>query len=123
MPLFQMEMMIKQFWTSCFWLLLLATLWLSLIPVDQVPSAFNFWDKAQHAFGFMALAFTGLLGYPSRVRPVLLGLVVLGVGIEYAQYLTGWRQGDWADWLADCVGVAVGHLIWSVAKLKLKTRC
>ena len=105
---------------SCFWLLLLATLWLSLIPVDQVPSAFNFWDKAQHAFGFMALAFTGLLSYPSRVRHVLLGLVLLGVGIEFAQHLTGWRQGDWADWVADCVGLSIGNLIWNIAKLKNK---
>ncbi len=39
---------------------------------------------------------------------------MLGVGIEYAQHLTGWRQGDWADWLADCVGVAIASVIWKV---------
>jgi VanZ family protein len=98
----------------------LATHWLSLIPIDQVPSAFNFWDKAQHALGFAALALTGLLSYPNHLGRLLLGLVLLGVGIEYAQHLSGWRQGDLADWLADCVGVALGSLTWNVAQWKGK---
>lgn len=93
----------------------MVTVWLSLVPVDQVPSAFNFWDKAQHALGFAALAFTGLLSYPRHFRRLIPSLILLGLGIEYAQYLTGWRQGDWADWLADCVGLAIASLICKAA--------
>jgi VanZ family protein len=37
-------------------------------------------------------------------------LVLLGAGIELAQWLTGWRQGDWQDWIADCVGLVMGGL-------------
>lgn len=114
--------MIKSLWKAIFWLLLLGTLWLSLVPVEHIPSAFNFWDKAQHALGFAALALTGLLGYPRHNRRLVLGLIILGVGIEYAQHLTGWRQGDWADWLADCVGVAIGSALWTVMALKAKAR-
>lgn len=117
-PLFQMEMMIKLPWKSFFWALALGTLWLSLVPVDQIPSAFSFWDKAQHALGFAALAMTGLLAYPHRSRQLLLGLVLFGIGIEYAQHLTGWRHGDWADWLADCFGVLIGSAIWTITGLK-----
>jgi hypothetical protein len=47
MQSFLTAMKINRGWQSSFWLLVLVTLWLSLIPVDQVPKAFNFWDKAQ----------------------------------------------------------------------------
>ena len=53
----------------------------------------------------------GLLAYPSHARRVALGLMLLGIGIELAQALSGWRHGDWLDWLADCVGVALGVLV------------
>lgn len=95
-----------------FWLLLLLTLWLSLIPADQVPSQLHFWDKAQHALGFTGLAFLGLLAYPGRIRQLMLGLMLLGAGIECAQALSGWRQGDWADWVADCIGLLIGYVAW-----------
>jgi len=31
--------------------------------------------------------------------------VALGGAIEVVQHLTGWRHGDWADWVADAVGI------------------
>lgn len=110
-------MTINLFWRWSFWLLTLLTLWLSLIPVDQVPTVLSFWDKAQHAFGFAVLAFLGLLGYPGRIRSLMFGLALLGVVIECAQWLTGWRFGDWQDWLADCVGCAFGLMAWRATNL------
>ena len=107
-------------WPWLFWTLLIATLWLSLIPSDQVPSAFHFWDKAQHALGFAGLAFFGLLSYPGRIKALLLGLILIGAGIEFAQWLTGWRQGDWVDWIADCVGLGIGSFIWYLASKLVK---
>jgi VanZ family protein len=103
------------YWRGSFWSLVLLTLWLSLVPVDQVPSALHFWDKAQHALGFSGLAFLGLMAYPGRIRVLMLGLVLLGAGIELAQWLTGWRQGDWQDWIADCVGLVMGYFAWRLA--------
>lgn len=102
----------KLFCKSSFWLLVLITLWLSLVPGDRVPSVFNFWDKAQHALGFAALAFLGLLGYPGRFASLMIGLALFGAGIECAQWVTGWRQGDWQDWVADCVGMVAGAVSW-----------
>lgn len=104
------------YWRGSFWSLVLLTLWLSLVPVDQVPSALHFWDKAQHALGFSGLAFLGLMAYPGRIRVLMLGLVLLGAGIELAQWLTGWRQGDWQDWVADCVGLVMGALAWRLMR-------
>jgi hypothetical protein len=45
---------------------------------------------------------------------------LLGIGIELAQALSGWRHGDWLDWLADCVGVALGVLVIQLWWSKLR---
>jgi len=108
------------FWKATFWMLVLATLWLSLIPVDQVPTVFSFWDKAQHALGFAVLGFLGLKTYPGQIGRLLLGLALFGIGIEVAQWLTGWRYGDWQDWIADCVGIMMGWLAWRLLRPPLR---
>ena len=103
-------------WQWSFWSLVLITLWLSLVPADQVPSAFHFWDKAQNSLGFAGLAFLGLMAYPGRIRVLMLYLALFGAGIEVAQWLTGWRQGDWQDWVADCVGLVMGAVAWRLIR-------
>lgn len=105
---------VQWFWKSSFWALVAATLWLSLVPVHHIPLAFSFWDKAQHALGFSGLAFLGLMAYPGRMARVLFGLMLLGAGIEVMQGWTGWRQGDWLDWVADCAGLVIGGACWRV---------
>lgn len=97
---------------ATFWVLVLTTLWLSLMPAERIPSTFHFWDKAQHALGFAALAIFGLMGYAQQGRLVVPGLVVFGIAIEVTQHLSGWRYGDWLDWLADCVGILFGMAAW-----------
>lgn len=92
-----------------FWALLLCVAVLSLLPTDYLPPPiFSLWDKAQHALAFTALAALGLQAYPRRRWQVLAGLLVFGGLIELAQAATGWRHGEWADWLADAVGLALG---------------
>jgi hypothetical protein len=95
---------------AAFWLVTLAVLVLTLIPAQQVQYLpFNFWDKAQHALAFGVLTGLGLWAWPLRHHRLKLiaGLVLLGGGIEVAQYLTGWRHGEWADWAADVLGVVL----------------
>lgn len=92
-----------------FWALLLCVAVLSLLPTNYLPPPiFSLWDKAQHALAFTALAALGLQAYPRRRWQVLAGLLVFGGLIELAQAATGWRHGEWADWLADAVGLALG---------------
>jgi len=112
---------LSAFWRWSFGALVLVTLWLSLIPADQVPSQLHFWDKAQHALGFAALGLLGLMAYPGRLRGVMISLMLLGAGIECAQWMTGWRQGDWQDWVADCVGLLLGYSVWRLGRLRFKT--
>lgn len=92
-----------------FWALLLCVAVLSLLPTNYLPPPiFSLWDKAQHALAFTALAALGLQAYPRRRWQVLAGLLVFGGLIELAQAATGWRHGEWTDWLADAVGLALG---------------
>ncbi len=95
-----------------FWLLLAAIVVLSLSPAAYLPpQAFSLWDKAQHALGFAALGLLGGLAYPARIRLLSVCLLAFGGAIELAQAATGWRHGDWADLLADGIGLVVGLLL------------
>lgn len=97
-----------------FWALALCVAVLSLMPVAYLPPpVFSLWDKAQHALAFAALAALGLLAYPRRPWRLAVGLLAFGGAIELAQAATGWRYGEWGDWLADAVGLVAGSaLAW-----------
>jgi VanZ family protein len=95
-----------------FWILCGVVVVLSLLPADQLPPAtLDVWDKAQHALGFALLTTAGLMAYPRPSARLAGGLLLLGAGIELAQSLTTWRQGDGWDWLADAIGIAIVMLI------------
>jgi len=86
---------------------------LSLLPVEHLPPvAFDWWDKAQHALAFLVLGELGLLAYSEKPGRIIICLLVYGASIELAQAASGWRYGDWQDWLADAVGVQVAYLVW-----------
>ncbi len=96
----------------CFWGAIGVVLFFSLLPAEHLPSiAFDIWDKTQHALGFVTLGVLGVWAYKQAPKPVLLGLIVYGAVIELLQSLTGWRNGDWLDWLADTIGVAMAYLL------------
>ncbi len=82
---------------------------LALLPAQQLHlPLLNWWDKAQHFLAFTVLALLGIWAYGSVQIRVLGSLVLYGALIEWAQYLSGWRSGDWRDFLADAAGVFVG---------------
>lgn len=107
-----------------FWLALVVVGVLSLMPVEDLPAqAMNVWDKAQHAAGFLGLCMLGLQAHPKKRVTVLCALLAYGVAIELAQAATGWRTGDFADWLADACGVGLGaaaHGLWSFRSVDAK---
>ena len=100
------------FWCSA---IVLATA--SLVPVDLLPpQSANIWDKGQHAFGFAWLALVGLLAYSRKPWPMLAGLLAYGGVIELLQAATGWRYGEWLDFLADGLGILIGAALWLVLR-------
>ncbi len=94
---------------------------LSLIPSTSVPQSVQFWDKAQHALGYVALAVTGCLAFPQRLMPVFIGLLAHGAVIEILQgTLTTTRFGDVSDWFADGTGVLAGFAFFRFVVPKAK---
>lgn len=100
--------------SALFWLYLLAILLLTLSPAPYLKplSAFTFWDKAEHCLAFALLAWLALLAWPARPLRLLLVLLAFGGAIELVQAATGWRSGEWADWLADGIGLVFAWLVW-----------
>lgn len=66
------------------------------------------WDKLQHAGAFAVMAITAILALPGRPAGAGLGLLAYGAFIELVQTFIPGRSGEWADLLADAVGVALG---------------
>ena len=82
---------------------------LFLITTVYLSSAlFDWWDKAQHVFAFFCLSSLGILAYQKAVVKVAIGLLLYGALIELLQWLTGWRLGEFADWVADGIGILIG---------------
>jgi len=93
---------------AAFWACAVAVLVLSLAPsAPELPT--TGWDKSNHFIGFCALALLGLLAYPQRPVLLLACLLLYGGLIEILQSFTTYRLAEWADWLADGVGVAIGY--------------
>ena len=67
-------------------------------------------DKLQHTLGFLVLWFVGIRAWPRHTFTLIVGLLVLGVGIEVAQSLTPLRLASPADVLADAFGIGLGAL-------------
>lgn len=82
----------------------------SLLPPTSLPPVHTGWDKADHALTWLALGLLGMQAWPQRKLRVLAGLVVFGGAVELLQGLTGWRQPEGADLLADVLGL-VGAVV------------
>ena len=92
--------------------LIAAVIVASLIP-DPLDTDIREGDKIAHllAYGSMMFWF-GMLGATSRARVAwAVALAALGVGLEYAQRMTGYRSFDVLDMVANTAGVGVGWLV------------
>ena len=94
-------------WRLAFALCLIAVLTLALLP-DPDPRLSTGWDKGNHLLAFAVLAFLGCWALHGRWLIVAIGLLSYGVLIEVLQSLTGYRYAEWADLLADGLGILVG---------------
>lgn len=105
-------------WRLAFAVCLLAVLTLALLP-DPDPRLSTGWDKGNHLLAFASLAFLGCMALSGRWQVVTAGLLGYGALIELLQGLSGHRFAEWADLLADGLGIALGLLAYVV----LRPRC
>lgn len=87
-----------------------STAWVSLLPPDDIPSAFAFSDWLMHGLGYGVL---GFLAVASGLRwPVaFISVTAFGVVLEMVQGILGYRSFEVTDMLADAVGAAVGAVL------------
>jgi VanZ family protein len=99
-------------WQVIGWLLIVAAVTLSLMPLPTLPSVSS-GDKIAHAavHAMLTLWFAGL--YPrSRYVWIALYMFALGVCIELAQAaMRLGRQGDVFDVIANSVGIGAGLVL------------
>ena len=110
-------------WQLLLWVLIGTVCYLALTPAP--PKALSLgWDKANHAAAFAALTLSGCFGFPGSRRvvlAVLIALLAFGGLIEILQAYVPGRDSDWADLLADAVGI-LGGLVLALYALRLSRR-
>ena len=99
----------RKVWLSLGWCLVLAVVYLSLTPKPPSTDMIDGGDKIGHF-----LAYATLMGWWSQLDTrhghLALRFVLLGLALEIAQSLSGYREGDVFDMAANTVGVGLGWL-------------
>jgi VanZ family protein len=112
--------MLRKSWMLISWSLVALVFYLSLMRNPPAPLSFNQADKLEHALAYatMMLSFCQLYGSKIARVGLFLAFVIMGVGIEFLQKMTDYRVFEYADMLANAVGVAIG---WGLAQTRLGT--
>ena len=115
-------------WAALWAAAILATILVCMVPADVLPSTPTGGDKLEHwlAFAALAAAAVQLFGTRRALLGSAVGLLALGIAIEFAQ--AAWtltRSGDPWDAAADALGIASGMatalLPWRDALLRFDT--
>ena len=99
-------------WQTLGWLMLTIVLVLSLMPHPpklDLPRLLQ-WDKAQHALAYATLTVWFQQCTCRRWQTPLL-LLGIGIAVEYLQRWSGYRDFEYADMLADALGIVGGLLV------------
>ena len=94
--------------------------YLSLIPAEELPKL-ELWDKLEHALAYAVVAVAAGVGWAGHRRAKALlgiGLMVLGVVLEFLQSFVPGRLTDPGDALANLTGILVGlGIVAAVARV------
>lgn len=96
-------------WTLLGWGLVAAIVVLSLVPLDSAPMP-GMSDKVQHGLAYFTVMYWFSQLHPHR-GTVALASVGLGLGLEWLQGLTPYRQPSGLDMVANSAGVLVAWLV------------
>jgi VanZ family protein len=101
-----------QLWLVLGWFWVALVIYLSLTPHPPEISMMS-GDKIGHmlAYLFLMLWFAQIYRSLGTRIQIAIGLVLLGVAIEFAQEQTGYRRFEVADMGADAIGVGIGLLL------------
>ncbi len=97
----------KKIWLAVGFLLVGLVVYASLMPNPPDLTHIEGGDKIEHVAAYFALTFWfGQIYARKRVRWAIgVVFIVLGVGMEYLQRMTGYRTFEYGDMAADTAGV------------------
>lgn len=98
-------------WQTIGWLMVIVVVVLTLMPKPPTPPVL-IWDKSQHLVSYALLMFWFAQAFLGRIKWIIF-FVGLGIVLEYLQGWSGYRQFDYADMLANGLGVLAGLLLAS----------
>jgi VanZ family protein len=105
-------------WRALFAILLIAVAGLAWSPSEYTPDL-GMSDKLHHVLAFVALGVAGACSvqhrWPSRAG-IAIGLWAFGGVIELVQTRIPGRSGEWADLVADSVGILLATLLMSALR-------
>lgn len=116
-----------RFWVGLWWLSIAALIVVCLVPLDGLPPLPDNSDKVEHLLGYFILAAAAVQLYRGRLLlQAAVGLVALGIAIEFAQGMTAYRSADAYDAMFNTIGVLLGMATaltpWRDLLLRLERR-
>lgn len=102
-------------WLTAGWLLVGLVVISTLCPRTPVIVEFQCADKFSHllAYAILMLWFANIYTQRRQQIRFILGLILLGICLEYLQNIGGYRQLQYSDMAANALGVILG---WGSAK-------
>jgi hypothetical protein len=104
---------VRRAWRAAGWVGIGLVVFLSLTPRPPEVDLGAYTDKWEHvtAYALLMWWFCQLRTSRSARAQTGLGLVALGIGLEFAQRMTGFRMFEISDMVAGTLGVALGWLL------------
>jgi VanZ family protein len=100
-------------WRALGWIMVVAIVAVTLAPPPEILRELDFNDKLGHfaTYSVVMLWFAQL--YASRQTKIWHGVffVALGIGLEFCQGALGYRSFEYADMVANTLGVGAGALL------------
>jgi VanZ family protein len=102
----------RALWLAIGWALVATVIFLSLTP-HPPQAGLPYEDKFEHilAYGTLMLWFAQLYREAGRRLWIGAAFVAMGVGLEFVQGFSGYRQFEYADMVANSLGVVAGFLL------------
>ena len=100
-------------WLGAWLGMLLATVFVCLVPMPEIAPRVDNFDKIEHLAGYALLMAYAVMLFATRraLGMAAAGLLALGGLIEALQSMTSWRSADAADLVANALGVALGMAV------------
>lgn len=101
------------------WVMVLLVVVVSLIPLPEVKVSIPSADKWHHLFTYAFLGYWFLHVFPGEAKWVFWGLFGLGLAIELAQNMTGYRYMEGMDVVMNVLGVMLAMALYLGLKWRM----